>query len=55
MAKNFKDLAEQESLALAISLEETDARMGTPFLRTAFQVIVGGVLVFLVGIWIGSL
>ncbi len=25
-----------------------------PFLRAAFQVIVGGVLVFLVGIWIGS-
>jgi len=28
--------------------------MDTPFLRAAFQVIVGGVLVFLVGIWIGS-
>jgi len=28
--------------------------MDTPFLRVAFQVIVGGVLVFLVGIWIGS-
>ena len=27
--------------------------MDTPFLRAAFQVIVGGVLVFLVGIWIG--
>jgi len=54
MAKNFKDLSEQEILALAISLEETDARMDTPFLRAAFQVIVGGVLVFLVGIWIGS-
>ena len=29
--------------------------MDTPFLRAAFQVIVGGALVFLVGIWIGSL
>ncbi len=28
--------------------------MDTPFLQAAFQVIVGGVLVFLVGIWIGS-
>src|SRR5205814_9365464 len=28
--------------------------MDTPFLRAAFQVIVGGALVFLVGIWIGS-
>src|SRR5213082_3177166 len=28
--------------------------MDTPFLRAAFQLIVGGVLVFLVGIWIGS-
>ena len=28
--------------------------MDTPFLRAAFQVIIGGVLVFLVGIWIGS-
>jgi hypothetical protein len=28
--------------------------MDTPFLGAAFQVIVGGVLVFLVGIWIGS-
>ena len=28
--------------------------MDTPFLRAAFQVIVGGVLVFFVGIWIGS-
>jgi erythrin-vacuolar iron transport family protein len=28
--------------------------MDTPFLHAAFQVIVGGVLVFLVGIWIGS-
>jgi len=28
--------------------------MDTPFIRAAFQVIVGGVLVFLVGIWIGS-
>ncbi len=28
--------------------------MDTPFLRAAFQVIVRGVLVFLVGIWIGS-
>ena len=28
--------------------------MDTPFLRAAFQVIIGGVLVFLVGNWIGS-
>jgi rubrerythrin len=28
--------------------------MDTSFLRAAFQVIVGGILVFLVGIWIGS-
>jgi hypothetical protein len=28
--------------------------MNTPFLRAAFQVIVGGMLVFLVGIWIGN-
>jgi len=28
--------------------------MDTPFLRAAVQVVVGGVLVFLVGIWIGS-
>ena len=28
--------------------------MDTPFLRAAFQMIIGGVLVFLVGIWIGS-
>src|ERR1700680_1163637 len=28
--------------------------MATPFLPAAFQVIVGGVLLFLVGIWIGS-
>ena len=27
MAKNFEDLSEQEILALAISLEETDARI----------------------------
>jgi len=28
--------------------------MDTPFLRAAFQVIVGGVLVFLAGIWIAA-
>jgi hypothetical protein len=28
--------------------------MDTPFLAAAFQVVVGGVLVFLTGIWIGS-
>ena len=28
--------------------------MDTPFLSAAFQVVVGGVLVFLTGIWIGS-
>jgi hypothetical protein len=28
--------------------------MDTPFLSAAFQVMVGGALVFLAGIWIGS-
>ena len=39
MAKNFKDLSEQEILALAISLEETDARIYADFaagLRTDY-------------------
>src|SRR6201989_1222870 len=31
MPKNFKDLSEQEILALAISLEETDARIYADF------------------------
>jgi len=31
MAKNFTDLSEQEILALAISLEETDARVYADF------------------------
>ena len=31
MAENFKDLSEQEILALAISLEETDARIYADF------------------------
>ncbi len=31
MAKNFKDLSEQEILALAISLEGTDARIYADF------------------------
>ena len=31
MAKNFRDLSEQETLALAISLEETDARIYADF------------------------
>jgi rubrerythrin len=31
LAKNFKDLSEQEILALAISLEETDARVYADF------------------------
>ncbi len=31
MAKNFKDLSEQEILALAISSEETDARIYADF------------------------
>jgi len=79
MARKFRDLPEQEILALAISLEEEDGRiyadfadglgdtypataqmfremqaMDTPFLSAAFQVVVGGVLVFLAGILIGS-
>src|SRR5258708_34423101 len=39
MAKNFKDLSEQQILALAISLEETDARIYADFaagLRTDY-------------------
>ena len=31
MAKNFRDLSEQETLALAVSLEETDARIYADF------------------------
>ncbi len=31
MAKNFSDLSEQETLALAISLAETDARIYADF------------------------
>ena len=31
MAKNFKDLSEQEILALAISLKEIDARIYADF------------------------
>jgi erythrin-vacuolar iron transport family protein len=31
LAKNFKDLSEQEILALAISSEETDARIYADF------------------------
>jgi len=31
LAKNFRDLSEQETLALAISLEETDARIYEDF------------------------
>jgi hypothetical protein len=31
MAKNFKDLSEQQILALAISLEGTDARIYADF------------------------
>jgi rubrerythrin len=31
VAKNFKDLSEQEILALAISSEETDARIYADF------------------------
>ena len=31
MAKNFRDLSEQEILALAISSEETDARIYADF------------------------
>ena len=68
MPRKFKDLAEREILALAISLEAVGVvaieltvisyirhrYMDTPFLSAAFQVVVGGVLVFLTGILIGS-
>jgi hypothetical protein len=68
MPRKFKDLAEREILALAIWLEAVGVvaielavisyirhrYMDTPFLSAAFQVVVGGVLVFLTGILIGS-
>lgn len=44
-------------LALAISNEEDDSRIYQGFaegLRAAFQVAIGGVLVFLAGILMGS-
>jgi len=36
------------------SLVGSESGIPTPFLRAVFQVIAGGVLVFLVGIWIGG-
>jgi hypothetical protein len=42
-----------EVLALAVSLEEEDARIFQEFARL-IQVVVGGLLVFLAGILIGS-
>jgi hypothetical protein len=66
MLKTFKDLTIRQVLACAIRSEEEDGHrrrlislfreryMDTPLLSASFQVIVGGVLVFLVGILIGS-
>jgi hypothetical protein len=72
--RSFQSLSEQEILALAISLEEEDARiygdfaeglneviswvrhrfMDTPLASAVFQVVIGGLLVFLTGVLIGS-
>jgi hypothetical protein len=56
--RNFSELKEQEVLALAIALEEEDERTYDDYahslLRAAFQVVVGGVLVFLTGVLIGG-
>jgi rubrerythrin len=58
LLKNFRTATAVAVLVVAIELLLIswirNRYMDTPFLRAAFQVIVGGVLVFLVGIWIGS-
>jgi len=58
LIKNFRTATAVAVLVVAIELLIIswirNRYMDTPFLRAAFQVIVGGVLVFLVGIWIGS-
>ena len=58
LIKNFRTATAVAVLVVAIELLLIswirNRYMDTPFLRAAFQVIVGGVLVFLVGIWIGS-
>jgi hypothetical protein len=42
------------AMELAIIAWVRNRYMDTPLLSAAFQVVVGGVLVFAVGIWIGS-
>jgi hypothetical protein len=66
MKRRFRDLTAPEVLALAVSLEEEDARifqefawirkryMESPFATSLIQVVVGGLLVFLAEILIGS-
>lgn len=51
MKRRFKDLRPAEVLALAWIRNRC---RDTPFLQAAFQVVVGGVLVFVSGILIGS-
>ena len=52
--KRFTDLSEQEVLVLAVISRIRHRYMDTPLLSAAFQVMVGGALVFLAGILIGS-
>ena len=58
LIKNFRSATAIAVLVVAIELLAIswirNRYMDTPFLRAAFQVVVGGMLVFLVGIWIGS-
>jgi erythrin-vacuolar iron transport family protein len=58
LISNFRTATAVAVLVVAIELLVIswirNRYMDTPFLRAAFQVVVGGVLVFLVGIWIGS-
>ena len=55
---NFRTATAVAVLVVAIELLLIswirNRHMDTPFLRAAFQVVVEGVLVFLVGTWIGS-
>ena len=56
MPRKFRDLAEREILAIELAVISyiRHRYVDTPFLSAAFQVVVGGVLVFLTGILIGS-
>jgi hypothetical protein len=51
--KNFGDLTAREILPLAVQLEEEDSRRYSAF-GASLQVMVGGALVFCIGILIGS-